>query len=286
VTNDREDLAARGTAGGAFAPRPTIPAAVIWHDLECGWYEADLPLWRELAEQAAARDGRVRASVLDVGAGTGRVALDLLARGHDVTAVELDAELVTALRARAAGEPPGGPAAGGRLTAVCADARRLADPQAGAPLGEATFALCTVAMQTIQILGGRSGREAFLRGVHRHLSPGGIVACAIADELDEFDRSAGDPVPPAERGRNGGLEYISQPVRVAVGPTEIVIEREREIRDARGAVEREHDAVRLDRLEPATLAAEAERAGLRALELRTVPETAEHLGSTVVIVGV
>ena len=55
---------------------------VIWHDLECGGYVEDLPLWRELAG-----DG----PVLDLGCGTGRVALDLAARG--VPVVGLDAAI-------------------------------------------------------------------------------------------------------------------------------------------------------------------------------------------------
>ncbi len=29
-------------------------SAVVWHDLECGSYAADLPLWRELASAAQA----------------------------------------------------------------------------------------------------------------------------------------------------------------------------------------------------------------------------------------
>ena len=48
---------------------------VVWHDVECGRYDADLPLWHELAAQADH-------GVLDVGAGTGRVALKL-AEGLD-----------------------------------------------------------------------------------------------------------------------------------------------------------------------------------------------------------
>ncbi len=56
------------------------PDLVRWHDLECGGYAIDLELWRELAAQAGG-------PVLDVGAGTGRVALDL-ARGG--VAVERD----------------------------------------------------------------------------------------------------------------------------------------------------------------------------------------------------
>ena len=44
--------------------------AVVWQDVECASYDADLPLWRELAAAAAG-------PVLDLGCGTGRVALDL-----------------------------------------------------------------------------------------------------------------------------------------------------------------------------------------------------------------
>ena len=63
---------------------------VIWHDLECGGYGAELPLWRE---PAAAEGG----PVLDVGAGTGRVALDLARRGVEVHALDLDRALDAAI---------------------------------------------------------------------------------------------------------------------------------------------------------------------------------------------
>ena len=66
---------------------PALADAVIWHDVECGGYEADLGLWRELAAAAGG-------PVLELGSGTGRVALDLAARGHDVTAVDSDPALI------------------------------------------------------------------------------------------------------------------------------------------------------------------------------------------------
>ena len=65
--------------------------------MECGRYVADLALWQELA-------ARERGPVLDVGAGTGRVALDLARAGHAVTALDREPELLAALaRARRGG---------------------------------------------------------------------------------------------------------------------------------------------------------------------------------------
>ena len=73
----------------------TIPELAVWHDIECGRYEADLPLWKELAK--ASEHG-----VLDIGAGTGRVALRLAYAGYDVTALDLEPELLEVLTQRAA----------------------------------------------------------------------------------------------------------------------------------------------------------------------------------------
>ena len=67
---------------------------MIWHDVENGAYAADLPLWRELAREA---DG----PVLDLGAGTGRVALDLAA-ARPRASHALDSDARPARRARAA----------------------------------------------------------------------------------------------------------------------------------------------------------------------------------------
>src|SRR3954468_5894946 len=82
----------------------------LWHDLECGAYREDLPLWRALA---AAADG----PVLDVGAGTGRVTLDLAARGAAMVALDTEASLLRALEHRARGLS---------VETVVADARELA----------------------------------------------------------------------------------------------------------------------------------------------------------------
>ena len=73
-----------------------MTAAVIWHDVECGSYAEDLPLWRSLAAEYGD-------PVLDVGAGTGRVTLDLARAGYRVTALDRDPDLLAALGDRALG---------------------------------------------------------------------------------------------------------------------------------------------------------------------------------------
>src|SRR4051794_13636473 len=88
--------------------------SAVWHDIEGGCYSADLPLWRGLAA------GR-RGPVLDVGAGTGRVSLDLARHGHEVVALDRDEDLLGELTARAERiTAAGGPM---RIRTVVTDAR-------------------------------------------------------------------------------------------------------------------------------------------------------------------
>ena len=169
---------------------------VVWHDLECGGYRADLPLWRELAAAAAGRDGH--ASVLDIGAGTGRVALDLAALGHRVTALDLDAALLEALRERAAGLP---------VETVQADARDFS-------LARTDFDLCLVPMQTLQLLRGAAERAALFEHARAHLRANALLACAIVDEVDRFDSRDGALGPTPERVVIGSTLYVSRAVRV------------------------------------------------------------------------
>jgi SAM-dependent methyltransferase len=242
-------------------PRGEAPE-VVWHDLECGRYRADLALWRELAT----------GPVLDVGAGTGRVALNLACAGRHVTALELDPVLLRALQRRAAG------------TTVCAlgaDARAFALPRRD-------FQLCVMAMQTIQLLGGPAARAQFLRRARAHLRPGGLLACAIVTDLEPFDCAASHEGPHPETARVDGTLYISSPTRVQVRRRVIRIERERQIiapgvAVAPGLCSRETDVVELDRVSAAELQREGQAAGLSVQALREVAPTEEHVGSTVVI---
>jgi SAM-dependent methyltransferase len=242
-------------------------AAVIWHDLECGLYSEDLPLWRELASARAA-DG----PILEVGAGTGRVSLDLARRGHELTALERDPALLAALAARAAGLP---------LTAVGGDARDFR-------LARADFALCLVPMQTIQLMGGQGGRLAFLRAVRAHLRPDGVLACALVEHIEQFDASAEGLAPEPEQAHREGVLYSSRPTRVSVDERLIRIEIERRLLPSdgpRGSEPPQVARIALDRLTAQRLNEEAQRAGFRPLGMRTIEPTDLHTGSVVVILG-
>jgi SAM-dependent methyltransferase len=239
-------------------PQPHVPE-VVWHDVECGAYGEDLPLWRELA---AGCEG----PILDVGAGTGRVTLHLAGRGHPVVALDRSPALLGALTERAAGLP---------VETVAADARDF-------DLRGRRFELVLVPMQTVQLLGGPAGRAGFLRRAAAHLAPGGLLAIAIADALATFDEVRDLPPVPDIREIDGVL-YASRPVSVHDEEGGAVIRRIREIVDTNGNRSAEEDRIRLDHLSRATLEAEGRAAGFRVEPARAIPETDDYLGSTVVM---
>jgi len=225
---------------------------------------ADLPLWGELARRSGG-------PVLDVGAGTGRVSLSLAAAGHEVHALDHDPVLLAELAARA----------GQRGLAVAtsvADAREI-------DLGDPRFGLIAAPMQTIQLLGGASGRESFLGAARRHLAPGGRVACALAHPLEGIEHEAGaetGPPPPDVLVRPEAT-YLSRPVGVRADAGGWVIERIHEIRPRDGTPSVMPDAIRLDRLDADVLQREARSAGLLPDTRLEIPPTGEHVGSTVVV---
>jgi SAM-dependent methyltransferase len=270
------------TRSAAHLP-PDAERQVIWHDLECGGYDADLTLWRELA--AGSRDGSPADPILEIGAGSGRVALDLVRAGHRVTALDLDRRLLDALSTRAAGA---------EVEVVCADARTF-------DLGRRDFGLCLVPMQTVQLLGGEAGRAAFLGRVRAHLRPGGVLACAIVSDFESFDCTRGGDGPPPDVVRLGEVDYVSHPVRVSASKDRVVLERVRRILpegrevlgegsnrrlrlDARVPVSAgERDVIELDLVTVEQLEREGVAAGLHPGGARRVEATDEYLGSDVVL---
>jgi SAM-dependent methyltransferase len=236
-------------------------SAIVWHDVECGGYRADLPLWCDLAAIEAG-------PVLDVGAGAGRVALDLARAGHDVTALDLDADLLAELAARAARK-------GLAVRTVQADA-------AGFELPGAPFGLILVPMQTIQLLPGRAARAAFLASARDHLAAGGLIALAVAEELEPFEADGRDPIPPDSAERDG-WRYRSFPVAIRRTGDRVVLERVRMLTAPDGATSSEGDAVTLTALSAADLEAEGRAAGFTPEPALLIDETDAHLGSTVVL---
>jgi SAM-dependent methyltransferase len=237
--------------------KAAAPTAVIWHDVECGGYEADLPLWEQLADAGPG-------PVLELGCGTGRVAMHLAACGHAVTGIDNDPALVDELRRRAAAEE----------LAVRAEVADAADLRLGR-----SFGLIVAPMQLIQLL-GRAGRRACLRATAEHLADGGTAALAIVEEAAQGTPPS--PPLPDVRERDGWV-YSSLPLGVGREGVSLLVERLRQTVDPAGHLEETRNTVRLHLLSPAQLEEEAQAEGLRPAGRRRIEPTASHVGSTVVL---
>lgn len=239
----------------------------IWHDVECGGYGADLGLWEDLAA-AAAWGGDARAEVLELGCGTGRVALHLARRGHRVTGADFDSALIGVLAERAA-------EAGVEVEGVAADVRRL-------DLGR-RFGLIAGPMQIAQML-DPDGRARMLEAVAAHLAPGAIAAFAILDSEPEPWRASPEaPAPTPDVRELDGWVYSSLPLALEPEGEAIALRRLRQTVSPEGDLTEEENVVRIWALSPEGLEREAAAVGLRPRERRRVEATEDHLGSTIVV---
>jgi SAM-dependent methyltransferase len=242
-------------------------APIVWHDLECGSYTADLPLWSELASRAARGDGACR--VLDLGSGTGRVALALAGAGHRVTGLDLDPVIVAELDRRAAARQA-------RAGAVAGDVRSF-------DLGR-RFDLVLAAMQLIQLLSGHAERLETLARIGEHLRPGGLFAAALLDLSGEATgRDYAPPVP--DMKELDGWVWSSQPVaiRMLARGTAIALDRRRRAVSPHGEIAESDSSVRLELVTPEQLEDELRETGLVPAGRRPIPPTHDHVGSIVVI---
>ena len=230
--------------------------AAIWHDVECGSYAADLPLWEELAE-------RFGGPILELGCGTGRVALHLARRGYEVIGLDRDQELLEVLEERADGS---------KLTGLCADARDFELPR--------QVGLVLAPTHLLQLLPDQAQRRDCLRSVARTLRPGGLFAATIIEEMPEAD---GAPPPLPDVREVDGWVYSSLAIEAAIGPGEIIVRRLRHAVSPAGDLSEEPNEVRIATFSAASLEADAEATGLRPAGRREIPETELHVGSLVVL---
>jgi SAM-dependent methyltransferase len=144
------------------------------YDLDLREDPGDLDLYRALADRA---DG----PILELAAGSGRLAVALAQAGHAVTAVDLDPAMLERARQRArdADLPDG------RLELVEADLLALPAPD------PPTHALAFIGLNSIMLLASRDAQRAAMRTLADHLRPGGIAAVDAwlpdADDLGRFD---------------------------------------------------------------------------------------------------
>jgi SAM-dependent methyltransferase len=151
--------------------------------------------------------------VLEVGAGTGRLALCLAAVGVDVVGIDSSAAMLRVLARKQAGFPD----VPGKVWTVAADMRRFALRQ--------RFTLAIVAFRTFLYLLTRADQRRALRAIRRHLAPGGRLVMSFF-------------VPPVEllsRGGTAEREMVRFPAPagggevVAYDQTEVVRGRQRVI---------------------------------------------------------
>lgn len=235
-------------------------SAVIWHDVECGAYAADLKLWEELAEKAGG-------PVLDLGCGTGRVSLYLARRGHRVVGLDAEATLLTALEKRANGLP---------VETALGDARSFEI--------EEEFGLVLAPMQFMQLFDTPAERIACLSSAASHLRPGGTIALAIALAEEVLGGENINPMEIAPDVREvDGWVYSSHTREIVVDPEKIAIRRRRERVSPEGFLTDDLDEVTLRVLTAETLESEGRAAGLKPAGCHSIPPTDDHVSSTVVL---
>jgi SAM-dependent methyltransferase len=145
------------------------------YDLDLQDDPGDLDLWTALAAEA---DG----PILELMAGSGRIAVPLAEAGHPVTAVDLDPAMLTRARRRA---EAAGAATAARLEIVLGDV-------AAADLGLGRrFRLAFIGLNSILLLPSRAAQRAAWQALAAHLEPGGLAVVDTwlpdAHDLSRYD---------------------------------------------------------------------------------------------------
>jgi SAM-dependent methyltransferase len=156
------------------------------YDLEYT-HDYDVPFWLALAE----REG---GSVVEWGAGTGRIAIPLSKAGFDVTAVEVSEEMVE--RGHRKGES---------VEWVCSDMRSAKPGR--------RYSLAVCAFNSFLCLTSLEDALAFLCNAREHLEPGGLLGVEVSSfSPEELAEDPDSPNPQHDFTRDmpeGNLERFS-----------------------------------------------------------------------------
>jgi SAM-dependent methyltransferase len=234
---------------------------LIWHEVECGGYTADLALWEELADQTDR-------AILELGCGSGRVTLHLARREprpYLVIGLDNDPELVSSVW-ETAGKIPG--------DAELTDVRDFEFAT--------KFGLALAPMQLMQLLADSQERIACLRCTFNNMIPGARAALAIVEEMPAASPEGALPPLPDVRQIEGWI-YSSLPLEPVAGMDSIILRRLRQTVDPDGNMSDELNEVELQLFSAETLEAEAAEVGFRPIGRREIPPTEAHVGSTVVL---
>ena len=155
-------------------PTDEARALARLYDLDLVEDPGDLDLYLALAKGSGG-------PILELAAGTGRLAVPLAAAGHVVTAVDLDPAMLERASARARAEP----AANDRLELLEADLLDLDLPGAGA------YRFAFIALNSLFLLATREAQRQAFRTLAKHLGPDGVAAVDVwlpePDDLARFD---------------------------------------------------------------------------------------------------
>ena len=172
---------------GSDEPTATARALARLYDLDLVEDPGDVDLYLALAT-------RTGGPILELAAGTGRIAVPLTLAGHDVTAVDLDRAMLERAFARAQAVPGRVIRAGrgsrvgagtGALELIEADLLDLDLPNAGA------YRLALIALNSLFLLATRDAQRQAFRTLAGHLAPGGLAVVDVwlpePDDLARFD---------------------------------------------------------------------------------------------------
>lgn len=149
---------AEPVAAGAAAEETLGRELARLYDLDLADERADLDLYLALA-QASQRP------VLELAAGSGRLAVPLAAAGHSVIAVDIDRHMLERARQAWAALPAAERSGTGELEIIEADL-------SGLELGR-SFGLVVLALNSLLLLPGRDAQLSALRSMARHLATDG-----------------------------------------------------------------------------------------------------------------